>query len=523
MSSDVNDRSESTGTEDAAKSPRRILIGSQKDPAAYRPRRDWAPVEEETAEQENKGAAEQENQTAAAPPLAPAPAAAATIAPPATIDVPAPPVATPPPEAPAAPVTDVVAEPAAEAALSRYGALDFEEELSQELDDHDLDALLAGDEALSKQPTLELDSQQMGRVLAVHHDNVFIELGGREQGVLSLRQLAAPPELGTTLQVSVRRFNADDGLYELSLPHTASSVADWGDLSEGMVVEARVTGHNAGGLECEVNHIRGFIPISQVSLYRVENLAEFVDEHFTCLVTEANPERRNLVLSRRAMLEREREESRQQLLATLEPGQVHEGVVRKLMDFGAFVDIGGVDGLLHVSQLSWARVKHPSDVLQEGQTIKVRINKIDPDTHKISLGYRDMLENPWSQAVAKYPPNSVVHGKVTKLMEFGAFVELEPGIEGLVHISELSPKRVWRVSEVVNADQEVDVLVLSVDAEAQRISLSMRALLKDPEPVKTEEEPAEAPPPPPASKKPSLPLKGGLGASAGGDKFGLKW
>ncbi len=254
----------------------------------------------------------------------------------------------------------------------------------------------------------------------------------------------------------VQRLNADDGLYDLRLPEAAADVSDWADLNEGMLVEAQVTGHNTGGLECEVNHIRGFIPISQVAIYRVEDLAQFVGQRMTCLITEANPMRRNLVLSRRDVLEREKEEARQKLLDSLQPGQVHEGVVRKLMDFGAFVDIGGVDGLVHVSQLAWNRVSHPREVLAEGQKIQVKIEKIDRTTGKIGLSYRDLLENPWTGAAGKYPPNSVVHGKVTKLMEFGAFVELEPGVEGLVHISELSHKRVWRASDVVHAGDEIE-------------------------------------------------------------------
>jgi small subunit ribosomal protein S1 len=294
-----------------------------------------------------------------------------------------------------------------------------------------------------------------------------------------------------------------------------------------MIVEARVTGHNSGGLEVQVNRLRGFIPVSQIALYRVENLEEFVGQKWPCVVTDANPDRRRLVLSRRAMLEREKEESRQKLWATLEPGQIREGVVRKLMDFGAFIDLGGVDGLLHISQLSWARVKHPSEVLHEGQTIKVKISKIDPETRKLSLTYREMLENPWDAAAGKYSVNSVARGVVTKLMEFGAFVQLEPGIEGLVHISELSPKRVWRVSDVVQEGQEVDVLILSVDRDAERMSLSMKALAAKPEPEKdkkeAEAESIAAPPPAAARKKPNSPLKGGLGQGSGGERFGLRW
>lgn len=400
---------------------------------------------------------------------------------------------------------------------------DLQNEFQQALGDVAIDELITSGEALSQQTLLEPESRHSGRVVAVRRDDVFIELGGREQGVVPLRQFPKPPEPGATIEVRVTRFNPEEGIYELALPYSAAEIGDWSQLEEGMLVEARVTGHNTGGLECEVGHVRGFIPVSQIALYRVEDLAQFVGEKFNCVVTEANPERRNLVLSRRAVLEREQQEARQRLWESLEPGQIREGVVRKLMDFGAFVDIGGVDGLVHISQLGWGRVAHPREVLQEGQRIQVRIQKIDPETKRISLSYRELLRNPWDDVENKYPVNSTIHGKVTKLMEFGAFVELEPGVEGLVHISELSHKRVWRVSDVVKEGDEVDAVVLSVDRQAQRISLSMKNLLPA-EPAQAEKpEDAEPPPAKKPPKKPSQPLRGGLGRSPGGASFGLKW
>jgi small subunit ribosomal protein S1 len=361
-------------------------------------------------------------------------------------------------------------------------------------------------------------------VASVHRDNVFVDLGRRNQGVLSVRLLPAVPEPGAELEVIVHRFDPDEGLYQLSLPGGAVEVADWSQLAEGVVVEARITGHNKGGLECEVNHIRGFIPAGQVSLYRIEDFAPLVGETMVCLVTEANPDRRNLVLSRRAVLEREKAEAKTKLMEELAEGQVREGTVRSLQDYGAFVDLGGVDGLLHVSQLSWQRIKHPSEVLTVGQPIRVKIKKIDVETGKISLAFRDLTENPWTAAAQKYPVTSTHQGSVTKIMDFGAFVELEPGIEGLVHISELSHGRVWRASDIVSIGQEVEVKVLSVDVEQQRISLSMKALLARPEPAKKvepeipeEEELAEPLP------KFKGALKGGTGRSSGGEQFGLKW
>ena len=405
---------------------------------------------------------------------------------------------------------------------------DLEDELQEAMGEVPLDDLMADGDAVTKQTALESDSHHTGKVVMVRREDVFVELGGREQGILPLKQFDEPPEVDSEVKVRVVRFNREEGLYELVRPGTAADVGDWSDLEEGMLVEAKITGHNTGGLECEVNRIRGFIPVSQIDIYRVEDLTQFVDEKFTCLVTEANPQRGNLVLSRRALLEREREEARQKLLDSLAPDQIHEGVVRKLVDFGAFVDLGGVDGLLHISQLAWGRVQHPSEVLQEGQTIKVKIRSIDQEGNRISLAYRDMLESPWDNAKMKYPTNSSVKGKVTKLMEFGAFVELEPGVEGLVHISELSHKRVWRVSDVVNEGDEVDVLVLSVDTDAQRISLTMKGLIPEPEPKseedsesaeKEEASEAAAEPPTKATNKPTKPLKGGLGRSP--NKFGL--
>ena len=272
---------------------------------------------------------------------------------------------------------------------------------------------------------LEPESRQRGKVLQVHRDDVFLELPGRNQGVVSLRKFTSdPPEPGETLDVLVVRFNAEDGLYEMSLPDAAVEIGDWSQVAEGMVVEAHVTGHNKGGLEVEVNRLRGFIPVSQIATFRVEQLEQFVGQKFPCVVTEANPERRNLVLSRRAMIEREQAEAKKKLLEELAPGQIREGVVRSLRDFGAFVDLGGVDGLLHVSQISWDRIKHPSDVLAVGQKVRVKIEKIDPQTHKISLNLRDFSENPWTNVATKYPITSRVTGKVSKLTEFGAFVRL---------------------------------------------------------------------------------------------------
>ncbi|MDZ7618935.1 MAG: S1 RNA-binding domain-containing protein [Patescibacteria group bacterium] len=585
-----NDTSESFNAS-AEAHRRRILIGSQRDPAAYlaKPRQPKAPVVKPESKSKRRQPEQPRRQPALSVPTSQAAAPTATLAAQPSTDIPAgasndrqsagpheasapaspgpaaavdmlesvltsPPASTMlanealavPPESPASaedsgpPVGPTQVANRAPVAASRAAptervsvpnlreqlSYDMERELEAAMADGSMDELLAGGNAGVIQDGLEPDSKLKGRVLAVRREDVFVELGSREQGVASLRQFHTPPEPGDMVEVIVRALNREDGFYELTIPGQTEDVADWSDLQEGMVVSTRITGHNTGGLECEVNRIRGFIPVSQVSLYRVEGLEQFVGEQWPCLVTEADPDRRNLVLSRRALLEREREQARQQLFLSLAPGQVYDGVVRKILDFGAFVDLGdGVDGLLHVSQLSWSRVQNPRDVLSEGQKIRVRIDKIDPETRKIGLSYRDLFESPWANVADRYPNHSTVRGTVSKLMEFGAFVELEPGVEGLVHISELSHKRVWRASDVVREGQEVEVLVLSVDADAQRISLSMKQL-SQPEPVKREGETDGSEPEPEKSRKlpqSNQPLKGGLGSGSGGVAFGLKW
>jgi small subunit ribosomal protein S1 len=370
---------------------------------------------------------------------------------------------------------------------------------------------------------LEVDSRQTATIVSIHNDDVFVEMGGRNQGILSLRAFPEPPQVGQKIPVVVHGFNVEEGLYTLGLPGGAVEVADWSEISQGMVVEARVTGHNKGGLECEVNRIRGFIPAGQISPYRIEDFAPLVGEKMACLVMEANPEKRNLVLSRRAVIERERQQAKEKLMGELAEGQVREGIVRSIQDFGAFVDLGGVDGLIHISQLSWQRVKHPSEVLKVGERVKVIVRKIDQESGKISLAFRDLQDSPWTNITTKYPVTAIVKGTVTRIMDFGVFVELEPGVEGLVHVSELSHGRVFRVRDFVAIGQEVDVKVLNVDSEQQRISLSMKAAAASLAPKKAEPEPEEDDTPAPPPRPPRTDLKGGVQRPSGGEKFGLKW
>jgi small subunit ribosomal protein S1 len=360
--------------------------------------------------------------------------------------------------------------------------------------------------------------RKKGKVLSVRGQDVFVEVpGGRTQGVLPILQFPeGPPAPGTEVEVNIEGYDQANGLLLMSRKGAAVQ-ADWSSVAPGMIVEARVTATNKGGLAVDVNGIRGFLPISQIDMYRVEQPEQYVNQRLLCMVTEVNPEERNLVVSRRALLEKEREEKREKLWQEIAEGQVREGIVRSVREFGAFVDLEGADGLLHVSEMSWKRVQDPATIVQPGQRLKVVVLRVDHDKRKISLGLRQLLASPWDNIEEKYPVGDIVAGKVTRLMDFGAFVELEPGVEGLVHISELAPQRVWRVADVVQPDQEVQVRVLRVDPSQRRISLSIRGAAAAPEPKPAEEEePAETPPKGKPPRPRTTPLRGGIGDDTGG-------
>ncbi len=398
---------------------------------------------------------------------------------------------------------------------------DEQQALEEAIGDVSIDDLVSGESTDRAAQEIELDSRRRGQVVRIHGDNIFFSIGGRNEGVASVRQFKEPPAVGDDMEVVVKSFQPDDGLYELAIPGAAVSVTDWSDLTEGAVVEGRITGANTGGLECMVNQIRGFIPSSQIALFRVQDFAEYIGQKLDCVVTEVNPRRRNLVLSHRALLERQKEEARAKLLEQLEPGSIVEGVVRSLRDFGAFVDLGGVDGLIHISQLSWDRVNHPSDVLSEGQKVRVRVEKVNTQTGKIGLSYRELLEHPWAKVEDELTVGSTVRGPVTRIAKFGAFVKLAAGVEGLIHISEMAHGRVRQVSDVVSEGEEIDVKILSIDTEAQRIALSLKAT--QPEPEKPEGAEPDPEPTATARRKPKGPLKGGVDRPSGGEEFGLKW
>ncbi len=356
----------------------------------------------------------------------------------------------------------------------------LEAELDAMLGDMDMEAALAGGPSL--RPPSEDRFKGGDRVSAVITRvtpmDILVELGPRQQGVCPALQFAdAPVEPGTTAEFIVQRFDRGDGLYHLTRVGAVQK-ADWEHLDIGQVVEAKVTGVNKGGLEMEVAGHRAFMPAGQASLWRVENLEDLLGESMPCEVIEFDRKSRNIVLSRKAVLQREQQAQREQTLATLEEGQTVEGVVRKIMQFGAFVDIGGVDGLIHISDLSHQRIKDPSEVVQEGQRVRVQVLKIDTENNRIGLGLKQTQDDPFALAVNEIQTGATVTGRVTRLAPFGVFVELAPGVEGLVHISELANERINRPDQVVKVDEVVTVKVLEVDPGSRRIALSRKALLE---------------------------------------------
>src|SRR5271165_6863727 len=260
----------------------------------------------------------------------------------------------------------------------------------------------------------------IGKVICVRGKDLFVDLGGKSEGVIPLDQFEGEiPAPGAQIEVIVDHFDTSEGIQHLRLKGAAIE-ASWENLRKGVIVEARGTKVIKGGLEVDVGGIRGFMPISQIDLSRVEDAAAYVNQKFKAIVTEANQREKNLVVSRRDLLEQEQAEQREKTWAELEVGQVHDAVVRSIKGFGAFVDIGGVDGLLPIGEMSWGRVSKVDDLLKTGDQVKVKVLKIDRTTRKLTLGLKQLSPSPWDMVEAKFPRGATVKGKVTRIMDFGA-------------------------------------------------------------------------------------------------------
>jgi small subunit ribosomal protein S1 len=323
-----------------------------------------------------------------------------------------------------------------------------------------------------------------GEVVRIDKDEVLVDIGYKSEGVipsgeLSIRRSVDPSEevsLGERVDALVLTKEDQEGRLVLSKKRARFEKA-WrkieGAAESGEPVEGTVIEVVKGGLILDLG-VRGFLPASLVDIRRVHNLDEFKGETLECKVIELNRSRNNVVLSRRAVLEEERKEVREQILGRLQPGMTVEGKISNIVDFGAFVDLEGIDGLIHISELSWSHVNHPSEILSIGETVRVKVLDIDRDRQRISLGLKQTQEDPWQKVLNEYKPGDALEGKVTKVVAFGAFVEVVPGVEGLVHISELAEHHVENPSEVVQPGDEVWVRILEIDESRRRISLSVK-------------------------------------------------
>jgi small subunit ribosomal protein S1 len=333
-------------------------------------------------------------------------------------------------------------------------------------------------------PTINEGEVVHGTVVRVDKDEVLVDIGYKSEGVipvaeLSIRRSVNPEDevkVGDEIDALVLTKEDTEGRLILSKKRARFEIA-WKAIEaaaeSGDPVTGRVIEVVKGGLILDLG-VRGFLPASLVDIRRVQDLDEFLGKELRCKVIELNRSRNNVVLSRRAVLEDERKEMRQAILDRLNPGDVVDGQISNIVDFGAFVDLDGMDGLIHISELSWSHVNHPSEVLEIGQDVKVKVLDIDRERQRISLGLKQTQSDPWQQVLEQHHVGDVVEGKVTKVVTFGAFVEILPGVEGLVHISELAQHHVENPREVVSQGDTVQVKVIEVDAERRRLSLSLK-------------------------------------------------
>src|SRR5713226_4629542 len=337
-----------------------------------------------------------------------------------------------------------------------------------------------------------------GRVISIENDAALIDVGLKSEGRVALKEFSAgggAPELhvGDIVEVFLERMEDKNGEAQLSREKARREEA-WTLLEKNFQANERVTGtifgRVKGGFTVDLNGAVAFLPGSQVDIRPVRDIAPLLGSPQPFQILKMDRSRGNIVVSRRAVLEESRAEARSELVASLKEGQILQGVVKNITDYGAFVDLGGVDGLLHVTDIAWRRINHPSEALHIGQTVKVQVIRFNPETQRISLGMKQLEADPWEGVELKYPAGAKFKGRVTNITDYGAFVELEPGVEGLVHVSEMSwTKKNVHPGKIVSTSQEVEVMVLDVDPQKRRISLGLKQTLANPWEAFLEEHP----------------------------------
>ena len=340
--------------------------------------------------------------------------------------------------------------------------------------------------------TLNTGDKVIGTVTGIGNTEVQVDLGTKHAGYIPYDEVSTDPsvkpedilKVGDEIEVFVVRVNDQEGTVQLS-KKKLDGLKVWDDMTawaeNKTTVEGTITEENKGGLVANVKGIRVFIPASQSGIAKGGDMAGMVGKTVQLKITEVNRARRRVIGSIRAVNSEARKAAQEKIWSEIEVGKKYHGTVKSLTSYGAFVDIGGVDGMVHVSELSWNRIKTPADVVKVGDEIDVYVISFDPEKHKISLGYKTAEMNPWNQFMTKYSVGDVVDAKIVKLMTFGAFAEILPGVDGLIHISQIADRRIGKPEDVLSEGQDVKVKITDVDAENKRISLSIRALLEQPE------------------------------------------
>lgn len=389
-----------------------------------------------------------------------------------------------------------VAEPSVAQQVSEDDEL--QREINEALGDQSIEQIMSDAEAAAAQAAqgdegssrssgddsepVELDVRR-GRIASVSGDDVFVELAGlsgKNNGIVPLKQFDRTPRVGAIMDFVVERFDESEGLHILSR-EGAVTRSTWDQMAKGQPVEARVTGTNKGGLELElVGGIKAFMPVSHIELGHVDDTEKYIGEKLQATVEEIDRKGKRVVLSRRAYLAHQRERQRRKTMTELEVGQVREGTVASIKPFGAFVDLGGVDGMIHISDMAYSRVDKPEDVVKIGDKVTVKVLKIEQDKNRIALGLKQTAPDPWSAVEGSIHAGEDVTGRVIRTADFGAFIEVAEGVEGLLPISEMSWSRVNKTTDVVNEGDTIRVRVLQIDLKKQRISLSLKQSQGDP-------------------------------------------
>ena len=359
-------------------------------------------------------------------------------------------------------------------------------------DNVSMDALLANEQ---KNEFVE-NSIVPGKIVEKRNDGALVDIGYKAEGFIPAAEFRnwADVKVGDQVDVYLEEIENENSMPGISL-QKANFIKSWNKITseygEGSVITGLMKHRVKGGIIIDLNGVEAFLPGSHIDIGPVKNMDDFIGKEYEFKILKINQERRNIVVSRRELLEASRKDRRSQLLKDMEVNQIRKGVVKNITDFGAFIDLGGIDGLLHITDMSWGRISHPSEMLEIGQEIEVMILDIDYDKERVSLGLKQKTKNPWDEVETKYPVGSTVKGRIVNIMPYGAFVEIEQGVEGLIHVSEMSwTKRVTKAGDIVSVGEEVEAVVLDIDKEGKKISLGLRQKTRNPWEVLAEKYPA---------------------------------